>query len=607
MAEMNWNCSKLHGWTLLTALSFCVDVTGYSTSAQAQTPQPTPARQISAAPVQPKPAAPVRGKTPAKSPQKAPASRPELAKNAGVVTMFAEAQKLYNAGSYNEALILYDRIVKRYPSHEPSVIQYAKTLYRLDRIPESYNLFARINPQYLDAETSYEYGYSSYVVQRWDAALYGFKRVPPDHALYDLANYYGALSAVKLKKYAEAEDMLDKAVVLPDKLAKSRLLYQKHVQSLRHLQEKADLEQATADEKARLQKTKNGGTATGAKPPATAAAPTAYVHQGFLALKRSARVRAAQEHQTLDNHGYNQTTYNSNVGAFIFKHGPLYQLPMKSYGQNHSAIGLQLDLEIEDRTTKGRKQSLVAYENTRDIVRSQTTDLEPTHVTTGTMIGAPWIELALPSGWWMGLTGLLRFDYPKFERGQRTSTRSGSPHIGRKYAIGPHLGTVLATYKFEQTTDSETEPLVDDSMVNLTTDVTFTSDTILTAEFELNHYNYQLPTLTGPDDIYSVKLQAEQDLPLGIILRVNGTYAQQKNNIVRGLPTYDVATADGSTLSGSGLFVVAPVPWFEVRAKYDAAKTDWKVIQSDRAEAFQKSTPNYTDQTTFAAAVIFAF
>jgi hypothetical protein len=285
----------------------------------------------------------------------------------------------------------------------------------------------------------------------------------------------------------------------------------------------------------------------------------------------------------------------------------MYQLPMKSFGQNHSAIGLQLDLELEDRTTKGKQQSLVAFENTRDIVRSQTTDLASTHVTTGTMIGAPWIELALPSGWWMGLTGLLRFDYPKFERGQRTSTRSGSPHIGRKYGLGPHQGSILATYKFEQTTDSETEPLVDDSMINLTTDVTFTTDTILTAEFEFNHYNYQLPTLTGPDEIMSFKLQAEQDFPLGIIFRVNGTYAQQKNNIVRGLPTYDVATADGHTLSGSGLFVIAPVSWFELRAKYEAAKSDWQVIQSDRVDAFQKATPNYTDQTTFSGVVIFAF
>lgn len=596
MMLISSNRSKLHGWTLLTTAFACLLLSA-TTYASERMAQRTPAGSRSGDQKKTVPSKPRQLVRPS-----------EGAKGAGIVVMFAEAQKLYNAGNYNEALVLYDRIVKKYPSHEPSIIQYGKTLYRLDRIPESYNLFARINPQYLDPETSYEYGYASYVVQRWDAALFGFKRVPADSALYDLANYYGALAAVKLKKYGDAEDMLDKAVVLPDKLAKSRLLYQRHVQSLRHLQEKADLEQATADEKARLAQKSKGTAAPGTKPAGTPASPTGYVHQGFLILDRFARLRLAQEHQTIDNHGYNQTTFNNNVGTFVFRHGPLFQLPMKAVGTNHSAIGLQLDFEIEDRTTKGKQQKLVAFENSVDIVRTQTTDLEPVHLTTGTIIGAPWIELALPSGWWTGLTGSLRFDYPKFERGQRTSTRYGSPHVGRKYPVGPYTGSTLLSYKFEQTTDSETEPLVDSSTTTLTSDITFTSDTILTAELTAIHYNYQLPILVGPDDIYSGKLQAEQSFPLGMIFRVNGTAAQQKNNIVRDLnATYSVATADGTTLSGSGLFVITPFPWFEFRAKYEAAKTNWQIHQEDRIDAFKKKIPDYVDQTTLSAALKFIF
>lgn len=602
-------CSKLQGWTLVTSALIYFGIN--SQIAKAQQPKALPTASPQQPRVNSQSSQPHAKTSQRATPQRNPSARPSIvdtAKGTGVVAMFAEAQKLYNAGQYNEALVIYDKIVKKYPSHEPSIIQYGKTLYRLDRIPESYNLFARVNPQYLDAETSYEYGYSSYVVQRWDAALYGFKRVPADHALYDLANYYGALAAVKLKKYADAEDMLDKAVVLPDKLAKSRLLYQKHVQSLRHLQEKADLEQATSDEKNRLgqQKTKNSRP-PGIKPASTPGNPTGYIHQGFLILDRFARLRVAQEHQMIDNHGFSQTTYDNNVGTFVFRHGPILPLPIKSYGQNKSAIGLQLDFEIEDRTTKGRQQRLVAYDNSRDAVVAQTTAIEPTHVTTGTAIAEPWVEFALPSGWWLGATGSLRFDYPKFERGQRTSTRSGTPHIGRKYPLGPHQGSILASYKFEQTTDSETEPLIDSSTAEFTTDVTFTTDTILTANAQFIHYNYQLPTLGGPDDIYSGKLQAEQDFPLGIVFRVNGTVAQQKNNIVRGLPTYDIATADGVTYSGSGLFVIAPFSWFEARAKYELAKTNWTVNQQDRAETFQKAVPDYVDQTTFSAALMFVF
>lgn len=560
----------------------------------AQQRSPSPAPPASKA-VNPK------AKPAAKPPLSRPAVRPAphaAETNKGVVAMFAAAQKLYNAGKFNEALVIYDGIVKKYPSHEPSVIQYAKTLYRLDRIPESYNLFARVNPQYLDPETSYEYGYASYVNQRWDAALFAFKRVPQDHALYDLANYYGALSAVKLKKYTDAEEMLDKAVVLPDKLAKSRLLYQKHVQSLRHLQEKADLEKATVEEKNRLtaQKNKVNPPLPGAKP-----ADTAYVHEGFLYVDRLAKLRVGQEQQTTDMHGYSKKKYNNNFGFFIFKHGPLMTLPMKSYGKNHSAFGLQLLAMVEDRTTKGKLERLIAYENSRDIVRAQTEEIESVHTTIGTVAAAPWIEFALPSDWWLGLTASLRFDYPKFERGQRSSTRYATPHIGRRFGLGKHKASILGEYKFEQTTDSETEPLVDASTSSLTGEIDFTSDTILMTEFSLIHYNYQLPTLAGPDDIYTGKLKVSQSFPLGIELMAFGAAAQQKNNIVRGLPTYDVATADGTTLSGGGHFVITPIPWFELRAKYEVAKTTWQVIQSDRVDAFEKNVADYTDQTTLSA------
>ena len=55
----------------------------------------------------------------------------------GVVQLFAQAMQLYNAGKFAEALVAFDAIHRKYPAHEPTVVQYAKTLYRLDRIPES--------------------------------------------------------------------------------------------------------------------------------------------------------------------------------------------------------------------------------------------------------------------------------------------------------------------------------------------------------------------------------------------------------------------------------------------------------------------------------------
>ncbi|MCX6127246.1 MAG: tetratricopeptide repeat protein [Proteobacteria bacterium] len=540
---------------------------------------------------------------------KGPSAQKSSASSKGVVTLFSEAQKLFNAGQFNEALIAFDRIIRKYPAHEPSIIQYAKTLYRLDRIPESYNLFARINPQYLDPETSYEYGYSSYVNQRWDAALFGFKRVSPDHALYDLANYYGAICAIKLKKYADAEEMLDKAVVLPDKLSKSRSLYQKHVQALKHLQEKADLEQATAAEKNRLNQSKitskNSAPNQGGAP--SKQETTAYQHNGFLTVDRLAKLKVAKEHQTIDKHGFSQTNYDNQVSSFEFSYGPIAQLPMKKSGENTSAVGLQMDLAIQNRNTSGRQERIVVYADSRDIPRTLGDDIPATQTNIGTFGGRAWIEFSLPNSWWMGLSSLLSFEYPEFKRGQRTSKRSASPHLGRQFKFGPHSGSVLSTFTYEQLTDSETEPLVDTSTGNLAVELAFASDTTFTATCAGSQFKYQILTMGGPDDIYSGSAKIAQKFPLGIVISAKGTAAQQKNNIVRGLPSFEVASANGTTLSGNSKIEVTPVPWLSVTAQYDASKTTWQVQQADREDAYKKNVADYVDQTSISASLNFKF
>ena len=312
----------------------------------------------------------------------------------GVVAQFAQAMQLYDSGKFAEALVAFDRIHKSYPAHEPTIIQYAKTLYKLDRIPESYNLFARINPQYLDPETSYEYGYAFYVQNRFDNALFSFKRVPIDHPLYDLASYYGAMCAIRLKKYAEAEELLDKAVVLPDKLARSKALYQKHVTSLRQIQEKADLERAAADEKQRITTDPQKGQGkTPAQPPAAAAAPAPparYSHSGFYSVDRLASLSYSQTNQSSDTHGFARKDFQSQMGIFEFMQGPMAPLGLKLDNDRQAAAGLQLYLAVSSITTEGVQDRLVAYEDSRDIVHNLTQRLPKTTSTSGDINGSLW-------------------------------------------------------------------------------------------------------------------------------------------------------------------------------------------------------------------------
>jgi tetratricopeptide (TPR) repeat protein len=527
----------------------------------------------------------------------------------GVVALFSQAQNLFLAGKFAEALVAYDRILKKYPGHEPSTIQYAKTLYRLDRIPESYNLFARINPQYLDPETSYEYGYAAYVNNRWDAALFGFKRVPQDHALYDLANYYGALSAIKLQRYAEADDMLDKAVVLPDKLAKSKPMYQKHVQSLRQLQEKNELDQSAALERDRLKQKAQPAPIPPSTPDngATKSVAAAYEHLGFMAVDRYVTMRVRKDHQAQDHSGYSETTFDNDVAEFTFRHGPVVPFLSRKNQPESSAVGLQLKAGVEDVNSKGVQERLVVYESSRDVPSVETKELDATHVTTGKFGAEAWVEFALPKNWWIGTMGTIDFAYPKFERGQRNSIRSGGAQVGKKYTFSVGKGSLLLSSYYEQLTDSETKPLLDTSISSLEINNSFSSNTNVETTARYYQFKYSDVPLMGPDSTVLGKLAVAQTFPLNFVLAFAGTAGMSDNYVIRNVIGNQDATAKNTALSGKLKLETTPLSWVTVGASYEVAKTTWNFDQADRAEEAKKIVVDRVEQSSIYGGLNFAF
>jgi hypothetical protein len=520
--------------------------------------------------------------------------------------------KLYDAGKFNDALFLFDRIHHAYPSHEPTTIQYAKTLYRLDRIPESYNLFARVNPQYLDPETAYEYGYSFYTQNKFDGALFSFKRVPVDHPLYDLASYYGAMCAIKLKKYSEAEELLDKSVVLPDKLARSKSLYQRHVSSLRQLQEKSDLERASNDEKLRI--TNERARSKNPPPPGSAASspngvsgpPAPYVHSGFFGVDRIGLLRFNQTTQSSDRHGYSRKTYSSQSGTFSFSDGPMAPLPFKLDGNRQAAVGGQLNLSVTNITTQGTQERLVANEDSRDIVHNLTERLPTTTTRWGDVGGNVWIEMPMPSGWWIGTDGQLSFTYPNIERGQRYGVIGGTGHLGwMKDAPTSYTAELTGTY--DMIVDSETQPVTSQTIAEGSLGMKTPYALALRLSAKYVYYDYKLPLLPGPDASTSGTLRVRQGFPLGMALSLEATAEQQENYIARELASGASATADGQIMTGSAKFSAAPFDWIEVAAKHTRSQSKWNVHQADRVEAFKAGTPNYTETTDFIGAIIFNF
>lgn len=548
-----------------------------------------------------------QGSTTRQTPSSTQPSKSKSNMTKGVVARYGQAMQLYDSGKFAEALVAFDQIHRAYPAHEPTVIQYAKTLYRLDRIPESYNLFARVNPQYLDPETSYEYGYAFYTQNKFDGALYSFKRVPLDHALYDLASYYGAMSALRLKKYGEAEELLDKAVVLPDKLARSKTLYQKHVASLRQLQEKTELERATHDERQRI--ISDPSRSRGPQPSANAPAPapsTTYSHGGFFGVTRVGKLKAIRTTQDSDLHGYSRKTYQSQAGIFSFSNGPLLPLPLKMDNGRQAALGVQINLAVTSLTTAGIQERLVAYEESRDIVHSLTEQLPKQTNNLGDAGTNAWIELPMPSGWWIGTDGHLSFTYPNFERGQRFGIRGGTGRLGWKKDAKESWVVELAD-TYDIIVDSEAEPVTSQNI----TDISVSANT----EFDLNMtlggkyvlYDYKLPLLPGPDSSLIGYVAMNQKFPLGLKLSLGGTFEQQKNYIVRDIGSFKSASADGQILSGLAKISASPVSWLTLEAKHSRSQSSWNVIQPDRIEAFKAATPSYTETTDLTGSINFLF
>lgn len=530
----------------------------------------------------------------------------------GVVQKFANAMSLFEAGKFNDALVAFDSIHRQYPAHEPTIVQYAKTLYRLERIPESYNLFARINPQYLDPETAYEYGYAFYVQNQFEGALFSFKRVPLDHALYDLASYYAAMSAIRLKRYAEAEDLLDKAVVLPDKLARNKSLYQRHVASLRLLQERAELEKNTAEEKKRLTTESTQGkpvtpaaaASTGEPPP-----PGPYSHEGFFGVTRLGRISHNRIDETATFHSQSEKRYKTDISAFSFSHGPLIPLNFKR-DSRQAAFGAQLDLKATNIASEGSKV-LLKYNQTDEIVQTlvQKSPLETTK--SGDIGGNIWVEFPIPANMWLGIDGHLSFTYPNFERGQRYGVRGTYAQLAWLQP-GPNtwIGTLGTTY--DLIVDSETKPFLSSLALDGSLSLKLPSSSTVTVGGRYSLLESKIPQagVPGPQTSLSGFTSLRQDFPLTISLTATGS-AEKKELYAAKDPEQGgilISTADGTALSGSARVSLGkPGEWYSLAASYKFTKNYWTIHNKNQTERFEALTPSEEISSDLSMAINFVF
>lgn len=520
-------------------------------------------------------------------------AKPNRTGNQGVRRQFEAAQKLYDAGKYQEALRAFDAIIRKYPGHEPAQLQLAKTLYRLDLFKEAYVIFSHINPQHLDPETSYEYAWSFYQNKQWEGALYAFQRLPSGHALYDLANYYGGICAIKIKKFPEASDMLEKAVVLPDKLAKSRTLYIKHVQALMLMQQKSNLAKERQTEAQRLNESKKPKKDKSADKAPTPLAAENYVHQGKKGVDRVAEVSHGLQHQYRENHGYRTSNFDARITTLSVASGFIVPLPIKQTKDRSAALGAQVDLAALDIIKSGQESRFIIDEDEGDLSRVQEQQIAEHEIQYGSVAGHLWLEFPLPVDAWIAVGGDVSFDYPEFKRGGR---------YGNRRAYGQIAGSsapfeLKSEVSYSELLDEKTQPTtkIIGGRASIQTAVLGSLSIRGSLDHKLYSYERIEPALDGPDTETHVEAWAKQDFLYGFSFSLALDLARQQNYIHNNIPTYGKTAADGQTLSGRAVLRANPLPWLGLSVTQSVAKTEWQLADEVAREPFEITVPNYLE------------
>ena len=550
----------------------------------------------------------------------------------GLKGMVDAAQEHYDAGRWNEALKAYGALLKRYPAYEPAGIQVAKVLYRQERLADAFQAFGRVPLAHLDSDTSYEYGFAFYNNRSYEGALAAFARVPKGHALYDLASYYGGISAIKLHHYDEALELLDRAIVLPDKLAKSRSLYVKHVQALQLMQQRSTLAKERDKERDALAaeaKTRRDKRRPEELPKPPSDAP--YEHKGFKSISRTAEGKYTVERQSADRYGYSKAVYEAKVADFDLTTGPLLPLPIKVGKENgrdrQGAAGLKLALGAEDAIRTGREQRLLVEQSSEDLTRQFNQDLGTTETKLGKLAADAWVELPAPGGFWGTVGGEAEYYFPNLSRSDRTGFRRG--YLDVNHRALPVATKTEASYKEIVAPSNRATIKVTGALVEVGAD--WPERFAVRGKLAYDHYSYLAEgrdfvarvgtsdfgatngpfgnMFDGPDSVTTAEVKGIQYLPFGAKVELLGAWQNEPNYIFNAMPTYGQIAADGQVFTGKVTFALTPtaLPIATISLSEMVSRSNWKLHNPDTRTVFEVNQSNYLEDFVAWASIKLLF
>ncbi len=555
-----------------------------------------------------------------------PSSGIHLAKNnsprkrLNISRTFREGMVHYEKEKYREAAGLFSRILKEYPGHEPSRLQLAKTLYRMGKGSEAYDIFKSLNPKFFDPETAYEYAHVYFAKSQWDGSLNAFKKVPKGHALYDLASFYGAICAFKLERYQEADEMMDNAVVLPSKLIKSRALYRKSISDILMQKQREEVLRQKAEAIAKLREGTRSHEENLLKkqieeekarsrammpPPPPPPPPPPQPYGFFLSQTRAnAGIRITQQTANFNtladqNGSFRDSFFHFSKGAV----GPmlrraadvggdyLYQLDLMVMDHNFNGPTWQIAPTVEEEIADRYFQSLTGNSSVKAGSGSF-------------LLGA---EHPLGRGLWLGATAKWLHFFPELESGQSAADARGELFIGQNL---PESQWTMSL-QYHQLLQHDGKPWYNVSVQELTSSYVHEASQLgFRVLLNAQQYGYDLEPTDGPENTYRVKGAAFALFPYAAELGIEGIGLWEE-----GMRRYDIGNLtamvfDRRSVSGTLYAHVSPLPWLTLkvaglRQQRDFARVEppdeasRQILEADQFSFLSQSTLTVTANLLF--------
>lgn len=461
-----------------------------------------------------------------------------------------EAYQLFRTGQYAKAAEFFKAILQKHPEDKQAQIGLARCYYQQQNWADALLHFRKANLDTLDPEASYEYAQTFYHYELYGGALKGFKRVPRDHSLYNLAQYFGGIAALKLKRYQEANDLMEGAVNLPENYQLQKEVYQRHIQLLLLRQQKRELAKDAKD-------TPTSATASDPK------APKPFSHMGFFELYKDALAGVKNNGEKLEFMSGRKESSSRLTRHFTFENGIIH--PLQKEGERRHVVGFQLFLYADHKDDETLQRS--DYLDQPDVLR-RTKEFTKTGLFALTMFS----EIAFPSYFWLGLQGGLFQAYPDFGKKLSFSAQHGEIWFGQKKYEDGYEGRLRA--RLTQTRDPDGRVSINEQEYAIETEKKILDGLELSLYAQRNEFFYKMVGISGPDSRVRGGAIFEFKFPYNFEIELKGRYQKEINSTLYNIAGQSEVAFDTASGRGEIEAIFYPVAWLELRARF-AQESQW--------------------------------